>query len=157
MESTKGEGFDCRKVIRMAAFGLDQEVIDSCFVWICTGCQRCEMGCPMGIKLVKVWGAAKAARPRDKVPGVLHKGVDMCLKTGNNKAPVIPLHLHLGFQERQRLKELKTALMTGSLEFVQIALDNAARTSTNVVKILQRACKLLDEAMDRLVCELCNE
>ena len=84
MESTKDEGLDARKVIRMAAFGMDQEVIDSRFVWICTGCQRCEMGCPMGVKLVKVWMAAKAARPRDKVPGVLHKGVDMVLKTGNN-------------------------------------------------------------------------
>jgi len=84
MESTKDEGLDCRKVIRMAAFGMDQEVIDSRFVWICTGCQRCEIGCPMGVKLVKVWMAAKAARPRDKVPGVLHKGVDMVLKTGNN-------------------------------------------------------------------------
>jgi heterodisulfide reductase subunit C len=84
MESTKDEGLDCRKVIRMAAFGMDQEVIDSRFVWICTGCQRCEIGCPMGVKLVKVWMAAKAAGPRDKVPGVLHKGVDMVLKTGNN-------------------------------------------------------------------------
>ncbi len=84
MESTKDEGLDARKVIRMAAFGMDQEVIDSRFVWICTGCERCVAGCPMGVKLVKVWGAAKAARPRDKVPGVLHKGVDMVLKTGNN-------------------------------------------------------------------------
>ena len=84
MESTKDEGLDARKVIRMALFGMDQEVIDSRFVWICTGCERCVAGCPMGIKLVKVWGAAKAARPRDKVPGVLHKGVAMVLKTVNN-------------------------------------------------------------------------
>ncbi len=84
MESTRDEGLDARKVIRMALMGLDQEVIDSRFIWVCTGCQRCEIGCPMGVKLVKVWMAAKAARPRDKVPGVLHKGVDMCLKTGNN-------------------------------------------------------------------------
>jgi hypothetical protein len=74
-----------------------------------------------------------------------------------NKAPVIPLHLHPGFQERQRLNELKTALMTETLAYVQVALDNTARTSTNAVKILQRACKLLDEAMDRLLYELCNE
>lgn len=84
MESTKDEGLDCRKAIRMAAFGMDQELIDSRFVWICTGCQRCEIGYPMGVKLIKVWGAAKAARPRERVPGVLHKGVDMVLRTGNN-------------------------------------------------------------------------
>ena len=84
MESMKDEGLDCRTAIRMALFGMDQELIDSRFVWVCTGCERCVYGCPMGIKLVKVWGRAKALRPRDKVPGVLHKGVEMCLKTGNN-------------------------------------------------------------------------
>ena len=74
-----------------------------------------------------------------------------------NKAPIIPLHLHPGFQERQRVKELKTALMMETLAYVHIALDNAAGASSQAVKILQRACALLDEARDRLVCELCNE
>jgi hypothetical protein len=73
-----------------------------------------------------------------------------------DKALVIPLHLHPGFQERRRVQELKTALMTETLAYVHIALDNAAGASTQVVKILQRACELLDEARDRLVCELCK-
>ena len=30
------------------------------------------------------------------------------------------------------------------------------RASPRAVKILQRACELLDEARDRLVCEMCN-
>ena len=68
MESTVDEGLDCRKVIRMALLGLDQEVIDSRFVWICTGCQRCEFGCPMGIKLVKVWGRPKRPGPGKRCP-----------------------------------------------------------------------------------------
>jgi Fe-S oxidoreductase len=84
MESAKDEGLDCRKAIRMALLGLDQELIDSRFVWICTACYRCVHGCPMGIHLTDVWYQAKALRPRDKVPGVLHKGVDMCLRIGNN-------------------------------------------------------------------------
>jgi hypothetical protein len=71
-----------------------------------------------------------------------------------DKAPVIPLHLHPGFQDRLRVQELKTALLTETLAYVNIALDNAARTSTDAVTILQRACALLDEARDRLVCEL---
>ncbi len=74
-----------------------------------------------------------------------------------DKALVIPLHLHPGFQERQRVQELKTALMTETLAYVHIALDNAAVTSTQAVKILQRACELLDEAKNRLVSEWCNE
>ncbi|MCL6622506.1 MAG: (Fe-S)-binding protein [Syntrophobacterales bacterium] len=84
MESTRDEGLDCRKALRMVLLGMEQELIDSRFVWICTACNRCEEGCPMGIKLTKVWTRAKALRPRDRVPGILHKGVELCLKTGNN-------------------------------------------------------------------------
>jgi len=75
-----------------------------------------------------------------------------------NKAQVIPLHLHPGFQDRRRVEELKIALITGSLDFVQVALDNAAGSgaSPRVVKILERACVLLEEARDRLVDELVN-
>ncbi len=74
-----------------------------------------------------------------------------------DKAPVIPLHLHPGFQDRHRVNELKTALMTETLAYVQVALDNAdgpGGASPRAVKILERACALLDEARDRLVCEL---
>lgn len=75
----------------------------------------------------------------------------------SNKTPVVPLHLHPGFQERQRLTKLKAMLMTESEAFVQVALDNAGGltgTSPRAVKILERACALLLEARDRLVDEL---
>ncbi|MHB8069040.1 MAG: hypothetical protein ACYDIC_14215 [Desulfobaccales bacterium] len=75
----------------------------------------------------------------------------------DDKAPVIPLRLHPGFQDHRRLQALKDALMTESLAFVQVALDNAegpAGASPRAVKILEKACVLLDEARDRLVHEL---
>jgi len=78
------DGMDVRKAVRMVLLGLDQEVIDSRFPWICTLCGRCEHACPMKIDLVAMLRSARGLRARDKVPGVLHKGVDMCLKTGNN-------------------------------------------------------------------------
>jgi hypothetical protein len=74
-----------------------------------------------------------------------------------DKALVIPLHLHPGFRERSRVNELKTALMTETLAFVQAALDSAdgpGGASPRAVKILERACALLDEARVRLVREL---
>ncbi len=79
-------GLDTRKVIRMLVFGLIDEVVDSKFPWICTGCGRCVAGCPMGIDIVGIMGHMKSLRPRDKVPGILHKGVENVLKTGNNMA-----------------------------------------------------------------------
>jgi len=78
------DGLDVRKCVRLALLGLDQEVVDSRFPWICTLCGRCEHACPMGIDLLALLRSARTMRARDKVPGVLHKGVEMCLKTGNN-------------------------------------------------------------------------
>ncbi|MFZ5449010.1 MAG: hypothetical protein ACOZFS_10290 [Thermodesulfobacteriota bacterium] len=76
-----------------------------------------------------------------------------------DKAPVIPLHLHPGFQDRQRVNELKNVLMSETLAYVQIALDNAVGpggASPRAVKILERARALLDEARDQLVYEMFN-
>ena len=78
------DNLDPRKIIRMAALGLDQEIIDSRFPWVCTICGRCEAACPMGVKLQAVMRAARGMRERDKVPGPIHKGVAMCLERGNN-------------------------------------------------------------------------
>ena len=43
-----------------------------------------SMQCPMNIDLLTLIRSARGMRERGKVPGVLHKGVQTCLKTGNN-------------------------------------------------------------------------
>lgn len=78
------DGMDPRKAVRLAVLGLEQELIDSRFPWICTMCGRCEYACPQGVEIVKLLRKARGLRDRDKVPGPIHKGVEMCLKTGNN-------------------------------------------------------------------------
>lgn len=78
------EGLDVRKVLRMLAFGMVEEVVNSDFPWVCTGCGRCVYGCPMGVDTVAIMKKMKGLRPRDQVPGVLHKGVEQVLATGNN-------------------------------------------------------------------------
>jgi dimethylglycine catabolism B len=80
------EGWDTRKVLRMLAFGMVEEVVRSKFPWLCTGCGRCVHACPMAIDIVGIMGHMKSLRDRDKVPGILHKGVLNVLKTGNNMA-----------------------------------------------------------------------
>jgi hypothetical protein len=74
----------------------------------------------------------------------------------DDKAPVIPLHLHPVFQERHRVEELKHMLLAETLAFTQVALDNAARpgASPQAVKVLERACNLMEEARNRLVLDL---
>jgi Fe-S oxidoreductase len=79
-------GQDVRKTLRMLALGMLDEVVASDFPWLCTGCGRCAAACPMDLDIPAIMGYMKHLRPRDKVPGVLHKGVENVLNTGNNMA-----------------------------------------------------------------------
>jgi len=78
------EGLDVRKVLRMLAFGMIEEVVDSDFPWVCTGCGRCAYACPMGIDIVSIMKKMKSMRPPDHVPGIMRKGIDEIFTTSNN-------------------------------------------------------------------------
>jgi len=77
-------GFDPRKIVRMVLMGKDQELIDSKLPWLCTMCGKCEHACPMGVNIVNLIRAARGEVERGRVPGMIHKGVELGLKTGNN-------------------------------------------------------------------------
>lgn len=80
------DGWDTRKVMRLLANGLVGEVVTSDFPWLCTGCGRCAGVCPAGIDIPSVMAHMKSLRPREAVPGSLHKGMANNLATGNNLA-----------------------------------------------------------------------
>ena len=77
-------GWDPRKAIRAIVLGMEQEVIDSKWPWVCTLCGRCQYQCPMGIQLMRTFRTCRTVRDRDKVPGPIHKGTMMNLQRGNN-------------------------------------------------------------------------
>lgn len=79
-------GWDTRKVMRLLANGLVDEVVSSNFPWLCTGCGRCAGACPAGIDIPSVMAHMKSLRPREDVPGSLHRGMANNLATGNNLA-----------------------------------------------------------------------
>jgi ferredoxin len=59
------EGMDPRKFLRMAALGLDEEILSSPWVWMCTMCQRCIYVCPMKIDIPQlVFNARPAGRAK---------------------------------------------------------------------------------------------
>ena len=78
------DGFDPRKIIRMLALGLADEMVEARWPWICTLCARCEILCPMEIDISSIMRGIRGMRPRDRVPGILQSGIDAALKTGNN-------------------------------------------------------------------------
>ena len=64
-----GEGtWDARKAIRAIVFGMEQEVIDSKWPWVCTNCGRCQYQCPMGIQLMRTFRAARSLGPGTRCP-----------------------------------------------------------------------------------------
>lgn len=77
-------GWDPRRAIRAIVLGLEQEVIDSKWPWVCTLCGRCQYACPQGVQLLKTFRGCRTRRDRDKVPGPIHKGTMMNLERGNN-------------------------------------------------------------------------
>lgn len=78
------DGLDPRKIVRMAALGLTDELMNTDWIWKCTMCAKCEEACPMDIKIVQLIRKIRSMRPRDQVPGPIHKGVVNCLERGNN-------------------------------------------------------------------------
>lgn len=78
------DSFDPRKLVRMVALGLVDEVVEARWPWICTMCGKCESVCPMEIDIADVVRKVRSLRERDAVPGILHKGLEAALETGNN-------------------------------------------------------------------------
>ncbi len=78
------DGLDPRKVVRMAMFGMEDELVKSTWPWKCTMCGRCENVCPMNIEIVALMRRLRTKRKRELVPGPIHTGVATCLERGNN-------------------------------------------------------------------------
>lgn len=78
------DGLDPRKIVRMAFFGLEDELIASDWPWKCTMCGRCEQVCPMDVGIVQLVRRIRSRRDREQVPGPIHRGVVTCLERGNN-------------------------------------------------------------------------
>jgi len=80
------EGFDPRKLVRMVRLGFQEQLVETRWPWICTMCGKCAYVCPMKIDIANIVRGIRSLRDRDQVPGILHKGIDAALKTGNNLA-----------------------------------------------------------------------
>lgn len=78
------DDLDPRKIIRMAFFGMEEELVESDWPWKCTMCGKCEVVCPMNIEILQLLRRIRARRDRDKVPVAIQKGVVTCLEKGNN-------------------------------------------------------------------------
>lgn len=80
------DNMDPRKFLRMAALGLDEEITQSNWPWMCTGCQRCIYVCPMKIDIPQLVYYARALRPREQRPKGILGSCDMALRNESGSA-----------------------------------------------------------------------
>ncbi len=78
------DGLNPRMLIRLVGLGFEDEIVEARWPWICTMCGKCENICPMEIDIPSVVRKLRSLRERDMVPGILHKGLEAALETGNN-------------------------------------------------------------------------
>ncbi len=74
-------GMDARKFLRMAALGMDEELLKSDWAWFCTMCQRCIYVCPMQINIPQLVFYARQSRPREERPKGILGSCDMALRS----------------------------------------------------------------------------
>jgi len=80
------EGMDPRKFLRMAALGMDEEILSTNWVWMCSACQRCIYVCPMKIDIPQLVYHARASWPRESRPKGILGSCDMALKNDSCSA-----------------------------------------------------------------------
>jgi ferredoxin len=74
------EGMDPRKFLRLAALGMDAEILNSQWAWCCTMCQRCIYACPMKIDIPQLIYNIRASWPRENRPKGILASCDAALK-----------------------------------------------------------------------------
>ncbi len=79
-------GLDPRKILRMAALGMDEELLSTNWAWMCTMCQRCVYVCPMKIDIPQLIYNIRASWPRETRPKGILASCDMALRNESTSA-----------------------------------------------------------------------
>jgi heterodisulfide reductase subunit C len=74
------EDLDPRKFLRMAALGMDEEIMTTPWAWMCSLCQRCIYACPMKIDIPSLVAYVRRNWPKDQQPKGIRASCEQALK-----------------------------------------------------------------------------
>jgi heterodisulfide reductase subunit C len=60
--------FNPRRIIRLALLGLKDEVLQSDFIWLCTGCYICQERCPQDVRITELMSAIRNVATQEGYP-----------------------------------------------------------------------------------------
>ncbi len=84
------DNMDPRKFLRMAALGMDEEIKNGKWAWMCTMCMRCIYVCPMQINIPQLVFNARKLTPREERPKGILGSCDQALKVDTCSAMGCP-------------------------------------------------------------------
>ncbi|MDQ7826526.1 MAG: 4Fe-4S dicluster domain-containing protein [Candidatus Eremiobacteraeota bacterium] len=59
------DGYNPRKIIRMALLGMKDKVLESDFIWQCAHCYQCHQRCPQDVRFTDIIGAMRSLAIKD--------------------------------------------------------------------------------------------
>lgn len=79
-------GMDPRRFLRMAMLGMNEELSNTPWIWICTQCKRCSYVCPMSIDVSVLVGYARGVWPTEKKPQGIVRSCEAQMRTASTSA-----------------------------------------------------------------------
>ncbi len=78
------EAFNPLKIIRMALYGLKNEVLGKEFIWLCSSCYACQERCPQGVSITEFMTLLKnmAVREGFRPPAGIEAQRDIVKRNG---------------------------------------------------------------------------
>jgi len=77
---------DPRKVVRMAALGMDEELKKTPWAWMCSMCGRCVHACPMNVNIPQLVYNMRQSWPREERPRGILRSCDAAMSTETRSA-----------------------------------------------------------------------
>jgi len=73
------DGMHPAKLLHMMALGMEQKLIQSDWIWMCTLCQRCQYACPMNVDIPGLIFELRSRRLRESRPEGIRRSCDVAL------------------------------------------------------------------------------
>jgi len=96
--SAVNDTFNPARIIRMALYGMKEEILKSSFIWLCSSCYTCQERCPQGVRITDFMTLLKNMAVKE---GHEPAGVKAQLKLTKGQGRIYPLD---GFDNKKRKK-----------------------------------------------------